>query len=97
MIVARSLNTAKLFVTLVLTVFFTSIAWTQIYEPVKWQFNSEETGENEYLLTFRAEIDEHWHLYSQDIPMSPPATTFYWEGDTSLYDLIGEVTESESV
>jgi len=97
MIGTRSLNTAKLLITLLLSIFFTSMAWSQIYEPVKWHFNSEETGENEYLLTFRAEIDEHWHLYSQDIPMSPPATTFYWEGDTALYDLIGEVTESESV
>jgi len=95
--VTRSLLTAKLLITLLLTLFATSMAWSQIYEPVKWQFSSKETGENEYLLTFRAEIDENWHLYSQDIPMSPPATTFYWEGDTSLYELIGEVTESESV
>jgi len=93
----KSLFSTKLLLSLVFTLIFTSLAWSQIYEPVKWEFNSEETGDNEYLLTFRAEIEDHWHLYSQDIPMSPPATTFYFEGDTSLYELLGAVTESESI
>ena len=93
----RSLNATKLLITLIFTFFATSMAFSQVYEPVSWKFESKEVGENEYLLTFTAEIDKHWHLYSQDIPMSPPATVFYWEGDTALYDLIGETIESESV
>ncbi len=87
----------RFLLTLIISVLFSSMAWSQIYEPVKWEFSSEESGENEYLLTFKAAIDQHWHLYSQDIPMSPPATTFYFEGDTALYDLIGTATESESI
>ncbi|MEN8226037.1 MAG: cytochrome c biogenesis protein CcdA [Bacteroidota bacterium] len=82
---------------LVLSVFITSMAWSQILEPVKWSFSSEKTGENEVMLTFKADIETHWHLYSQDIPMAPPATTFFFEGDTALYELIGEVTESEAI
>ncbi len=78
-------------------VLFSTTAWSQILEPVKWNFSSEKTSENEAVLTFKADIEAHWHLYSQDIPMAPPATTFFFEEDTLLYELIGEVTESESI
>ncbi len=65
----------------------------QILEPVKWTFSSEKTGENEYLLKFTAAIEPKWHLYSQDIPMSPPATTFTFEksDDYRLVDSVAEV------
>ncbi|MCD4723469.1 MAG: thioredoxin family protein [Bacteroidales bacterium] len=81
----------------VFAMMITSMAWSQILEPVKWSFSSEMTGDNEAVLIFKAEIEPHWHLYSQDIPMAPPATTFFFEGDTSLYELVGGVTETESI
>ncbi|NQT76577.1 MAG: thioredoxin family protein [Bacteroidetes bacterium] len=81
----------------VFAMLITSMAWSQIFEPVKWNFSSEMTGDNEAVLIFKADIEPHWHLYSQDIPMAPPATTFFFEGDTSLYDLLGDMTESESI
>ena len=87
----------RIFLTFFFAFLFTSMAWSQILEPVKWSFSSEKTGDNEAVLTFKADIENHWHLYSQDIPMAPPATTFYFEGDTLLYELIGEVTESEAI
>ncbi len=68
----------------------------QILEPVKWSYSTESLGNNEYNLIFIADIDAKWHLYSQDIPMSPPATTFSFEAANS-YELIGDVTESESI
>lgn len=82
---------------LVLTGLFLSFASVaQIFEPVKWSFDQKEAGENEYELIFRAAIEDTWHLYSQDIPMSPPATTFTFE-ESEGYELIGKVEESESV
>lgn len=68
----------------------------QILEPVSWTFSSEKTGENEYELIFKAEIDLHWHLYSQDIPMSPPATKFTFE-ENADYTIIGDVSEESQV
>lgn len=88
---------SKVFLSLLLTMLITSAAWSQIYEPVTWNFSSEKTGDKEAVLIFKAEIETHWHLYSQDIPLSPPATTFYFEGDTSLYELVGPVTESVAI
>ncbi len=93
----RLLPGMRIFLTLLFAVLISSMAWSQILEPVKWSFSSEKTGDNEALLTFKADIETHWHLYSQDIPMAPPATTFYFEGDTNLYELVGEVTESEYI
>jgi len=68
----------------------------QILEPVKWRFSTENLGGNEYNLIFIADIDPKWHLYSQDIPMSPPATTFTFEKGIG-FELSGSVTESASV
>lgn len=79
--------------TLLLLPFF---AQAQILEPVKWRFSTEKLGNDEYNLIFTADIEPRWHLYSQNIPMSPPATTFTYEKGVG-YELLGKVTESESV
>lgn len=68
----------------------------QVIEPVQWRFSTEALGNNEFNLIFTADIEPKWHLYSQDIPMSPPATTFKFNADSN-YELLGKVTESESV
>jgi thiol:disulfide interchange protein len=68
----------------------------QILEPVSWTFSSNKTGDKEFELIFKAEIDLHWHLYSQDIPMSPPATKFNFV-DNADYSIIDGVTEESSV
>lgn len=64
----------------------------QIYEPVKWEFRSRMISATEAELLFMAKIEPKWHLYSQDIPMSPPATTFTFEAIQG-YKLIGTVDE----
>ena len=68
----------------------------QILEPVIWSFSSNKISEKEYELIFKADIDMHWHLYSQDIPMSPPATRFTFN-ENSDYTLVGDVTEESAV
>jgi len=68
----------------------------QILEPVSWSFSSNKLSDKEYELVFTAEIDLHWHLYSQDIPMSPPATRFTFN-ENKDYKLIGDVTEESAV
>mgnify|MGYP000963176162 CR=1 FL=1 len=70
--------------------------FAQIYTPVRWQMSSSIVNANEVDLIFTATIDEHWHLYSQDIPMAPPATTFNFEAHEG-YEIIGDVNETESI
>lgn len=94
-------NPIAIRLTLVLTTLL--IIWTtnvsaQILTPVKWSYHAEKISDNEYNLVFKATIDQNWHLYSQDIPQAPPATTFKFEKDsTSSYQLIGKVKELGNV
>jgi len=83
----------------VLTIFLLlvyNIGNTQIFDPVKWNFTSKMLSDTEAELTFYASIEDTWHLYSQDIPDSPPATEFGFE-EISGYELIGSVEESETI
>lgn len=68
----------------------------QIYEPVKWSFTSRLLDNHEAELVFNANIEENWHLYSQDIPMTPPATTFVFENAEGV-EFIGEISESKTI
>lgn len=77
-------------------ILLSSNLFAQIFEPVKWQMSSKQISDTEVELIFKASIDEPWHLYSQDIPMAPPATTFNFDSIVG-YERIGEVSESESI
>ena len=61
-------------------------ASSQMLDPVKWTFSQKQISESSIELQFKASIEENWHLYSQDIPESPPATTFTFiiNEDTSI-------------
>lgn len=84
-------------ITLLLILFTVNIvSFSQVLEPVKWDVSTRNLGENEVELIFKAKIDKLWHLYSQDIVMSPPATTFSFK-DIKGYELLGKVAESESI
>ena len=76
----------KKFLVVVFSIFsFTT--YSQILDNiVKWEFSQKQISETEVELQFKAEIEENWHLYSQDIPETPPATTFTFiiNGDTSI-------------
>ncbi len=75
--------------------FFTGLQ-AQILEPVKWSFSSEKVSDTEFDLIFKADIENKWHLYSQDIPMSPPATNFNFE-EGSGYEFVGKTVEVSEV
>ena len=68
----------------------------QILQPVHWSFSSQKISATEYKIILKASIDSPWHLYSQDIPQAPPATTFKFEKDSS-YTLVGKVKELGNV
>jgi cytochrome c biogenesis protein CcdA/thioredoxin-related protein len=69
-----------------------------ILEPVKWSAKVESLGNNEFALKVEATIEEHWHLYSQNLPSEdgPLPTVFEFEKLTGL-ELMGKVTESASI
>ncbi|MBI9035038.1 MAG: thioredoxin family protein [Bacteroidales bacterium] len=69
-----------------------------ILEPVKWTFDQEKVNDTEYDLIFTAKIDNHWHLYSQDINEGegPVPTLFVFEKNESI-ELVGQVNEPKPI
>ena len=84
------------FLILGLFIFF-GTATSQILEPVKWNSEVKKTGDDTYDLIFNAEIEDKWHLYTQNIPDGGPLpTTFNFQNDDKKIELVGKVGESES-
>lgn len=86
---------------LFLTLFVTAISVNaQILNPVKWTGKTEKLSETEYNLVFEAAIEEHWHLYSQDLPDGGPIPTeFVFDSidKADNFKLIGKVLESKYI
>ena len=83
-------------VLLIVLLSMSSALLAQILEPVKWNFSQNKISANEFELVFEASIDPTWHLYSQDIPMTPPATTFTF-AENDKVEFVGKVTEESMV
>ena len=78
------------FIFLILSASFTS---AQIYDPVTWDFSYEKTGDKQYELIFTASIEEHWHMYSMDIPDGGPIPTSFSFDTLPAYKLTGKTYE----
>lgn len=66
---------------------------SQIFDPVKWTFASKELGNGEYELQFKAEIDEHWHIYSQKLAEDSIERTVFEFDTLKGVELIGKTEE----
>jgi thiol:disulfide interchange protein DsbD len=86
----------KIFIGFFINLLFIGNLSAQVYTPVKWQMSSKQINADEIELIFKATIEKSWHLYSQDIPMAPPATTFTFE-ENANYERVGLVIEPESI
>ena len=60
----------------ILSVFALQItAYSQMDEPVNWSYKSEKIADNQYNITFSADIADGWYVYSQDLPQRGPVPT----------------------
>jgi len=69
----------------------------QIFNPVKWETNLEQTGENTYSITFTAAIDDGWFVYSADMNDEGPVPTTIDFDTEDGYELDGGLLESGKV
>jgi thiol:disulfide interchange protein len=72
---------------------FTLQASAKIDTPVHWKFASAKIAENKYAVTFTANIDKGWHLYSQFLKSGGPVPTSFKFEKTPDLSLIDKVTE----
>ena len=78
-----------------IALFIAAPSFGQIQDPVKWSFEIEVVDENKVDLIIRADIDEGWHLYSQDAGDGPIPTSFtFFENEN--FKTKGKVKEGTS-
>lgn len=84
-------------IVLVMSLIFVTafLAFAQMNNPVSWRFKSEKLGTGEFLLTFYADIESGWYLYSQNIEDGGPIPTTFKFTPLDTYKLVGKVVESE--
>jgi len=51
------------------------VSYSQIFEPVKWNFQLKNTGKTTADVIIKATIEEGWHLYGMNIPKDGPRPT----------------------
>lgn len=78
---------------LLITILFSVFSSAQILEPVKWEFNSKKISDTEYELTFIANIDETWSIYSMTIDEGGPIATSIDFEEQKGYSLQGDLIE----
>jgi thiol:disulfide interchange protein DsbD len=93
---AKYLNIGLLFSLIFSLSLLTNTVSAQVYTPVLWKTSVKQINDSIAELVFKASIEDPWHLYSQDIPMAPPATTFNFE-ENDNYERIGKVSESKTI
>jgi cytochrome c biogenesis protein CcdA len=78
----------------IFALFFVSITtFSQIYDPVSWDFSYEKKGEKQYEIIFKATIDEGSHIYSMSIPDGGPIPTSFSLDSSSGYKPDGDTYE----
>lgn len=66
----------------------------QMLEPIVWSSTIKMTSNNEGVMTFKASIDDGWHLYSFDLPENGPNATKISFEKTSGIELLGDIVPS---
>ncbi|MBB5621876.1 thiol:disulfide interchange protein DsbD [Pedobacter cryoconitis] len=73
---------------------FTLQASAKIDKPVHWKFTSSKVGQDKYALSFTANIDKGWHLYSQFLKSGGPVPTSFKFDKIQGLSLINKITEN---
>ncbi len=71
-----------------------------LFQPVKWRVSLEKLSQTEYNLIYKADIQEKWHLYSQNLPEGGAIPTEFIYDSLQLandFKLIGKTNESKSI
>lgn len=86
---------------LIITLFIAVLSsQAQVLNPVTWTSETQKISDTEYQLIFKAQIEENWHLYSQDMPEGGALPTeFIYDsiGRGGKYSLVGKTLESEYI
>ena len=74
---------------------FPTLLFSQIFNPVEWDFSKEDLGSGEYEFVLKASIEDGWYLYSQFVEDDGPLPTTFTFFESDGYELIGTTQEGE--
>jgi thiol:disulfide interchange protein DsbD len=87
----------NLYITILFLV-FNLVGFSQILDPIDWTAKAQKTAEDTYEIQIKAQLDPHWHLYSQHVaPGGPIPTQFDFIDTAENYKLMGETIEPEGI
>lgn len=81
----------------ILCLLITVNMFSQILEPVKWSTDVKKISSSEYELIATANIDEKWHLYSQNVPEGGPMPTVFTFVSNGKYLKKGNTKEANGI
>ncbi len=86
-------------ITLILSLmFFTSLgALAQLEDPVTWSYVAKKTSATEAIVYIKANIEDGWHLYSQNVKPGGPTKTTFTFAKSKDYTLVGATAEPKPI
>lgn len=73
------------------------VSFSQAEDFVSWNATSKSLGNEEFEVVITADLEEHWHTYSQFMEMGGPLPAWITFETGEDFELIGVATESETV
>ena len=86
----------KKFLSICSLMFAITFLQAQIYDPVSWTFSQKNINEDEVELTFQADIEENWYIYSQELIGDGPVATEFSFFTQSGFEIVSNVIEPQS-
>ncbi len=86
-------------ITLILSlVFFSTLgAFAQLENPVSWSYAAKKISSTEAVVYIKANIEDNWHLYSQNIKPGGPNKTVFTFPTSKEYSLVGKTIEPKPI
>lgn len=77
--------------------FITWSASAQIEKPVTWSYAAKKTGKNEATVYIKANIEQGWHIYSQNMKEGGPVKTTFTFNPSKEYVKVGNTIEPKPI
>lgn len=82
---------------LVVGLFLSFTASSQMLKPVKWTTAVKKVSKTEAIVAIRATIDEGWHIYSQNVADGGPVKTTFAFKPSKDFQLVGKTIEPKPI
>lgn len=68
----------------------------QIMKPVTWSYAAKKISNTEAVVYLKANMEEGWHIYSQNLKPGGPNKTIFTFASSKDYSPLGKTTEPKS-